>query len=584
MIQNLRFKIQRVKKTIILILTLCLSASWAYPDDINWLPEPEKNFDYYYLEGLRLKYKGDYSESFEAFQSALEIDSTSSAAQYEVAQYYLDTEDIDSALKALNKAVEYNPANADYKTALADLNRESGHFEEAISLYESLTAEYPDRPELHFYLSELYMRVNKIDKAVESLDNLENNIGLNEMVSMQKYRMYLFLGQNDKALNEIEKLADKFPAESRYIIIIGDHYLRLGDNDKALEYYDKAHSIEPDSPYYFVSMANYYEQTGNDEMVYREIENALKNPRLDIDIKLGILGKYIQNIFIAKKDKELIIPLMETLLEQHPQEKELNLMYGEFLMTINRPDDAKFQFQLVTEAEPDNLKAWSQLLAIAVKGGDTNEIIEASENAILHFPDKPEFYYYQAMGYYIKQDYKKALGIFEHAVLLVPDSEPRLKSDFYGQIGDLYHQLGNKKKTYEAYEKALQYNENNVMVLNNYAYYLALDKQDLDRAERMSAKTVQVEPNNATYIDTYAWVFFQQGNYSLAKFYIESALSKSGGRISGDILEHYGDILYMNDDKDKAVEEWKKAFEKKTEEDEDTSLLERKIKNKTYYE
>jgi tetratricopeptide (TPR) repeat protein len=91
-----------------------------------------------------------------------------------------------------------------------------------------------------------------------------------------------------------------------------------------------------------------------------------------------------------------------------------------------------------------------------------------------------------------------------------------------------------------------------------------------------------MQPNNPTYIDTYAWVFFQEGNYSLAKFYIESAIS-NGGDNSPDILEHYGDILYKIGNTDKAVEQWEKALNAK-EKGEDTDLLKKKIENKMYYE
>ena len=110
------------------------------------------------------------------------------------------------------------------------------------------------------------------------------------------------------------------------------------------------------------------------------------------------------------------------------------------------------------------------------------------------------------------------------------------------------------------YEKALSYNASNIPVLNNYSYFLAMEGQDLDKAERMSAQTVKAEPDNATYLDTYAWIFFKQGNYSLARIYLQNALDKTK-EPSAELFEHYGDILFMLGEVDEAVTYWQKALE-----------------------
>jgi tetratricopeptide (TPR) repeat protein len=106
-----------------------------------------------------------------------------------------------------------------------------------------------------------------------------------------------------------------------------------------------------------------------------------------------------------------------------------------------------------------------------------------------------------------------------------------------------------------------------------------LEKKDLKKAERMSAQTVKLEPNNATYLDTYAWIFFVQGNYTLAKIYIESALANDTTK-SAELVDHYGDILYMKGDKEKALEQWKKAKELGKE----SKVLDRKIAEGVYIE
>lgn len=575
-----------MKKTLALLFSVCICLTAVAEGSRSVLEDSDyqmrKKFDYFFLEALRLKENDKHSDAYAVLQYALKIDSTSSSVLVLLADYYLFLQQDSLAIDALQKAVKYSPENDDYKVSLADINREMGNLSEATRLYEELIARQPAKYELNLYLSDLYLRQNQVDKAIQSLDLLENNIGMSEALSLQKYRLYLSVEQKENALKEIEKLALKHPLEAKYPILMGDFYLESEEPDKALAYYEQAYKIDPQNPYYVVSMANYYEKKGDAEAATREIESALKNPLLDVDTKISILGKYIGNLMSNKKEIESANVLFKTLMEQHSQEKELNLMYGQFLVSQDKWEEARFQFQLVTEADPENRLAWRQLLNISIKENNSDEVIAVSTKALAIFPEDPEFYFHKGSAYYQKKAYPEALVIFEEGVKYIPEENKQLPSLFYGQIGDLYHQLNKKNEAYLAYDKALEYDDNNVFVLNNYAYFLCLDKMELDKAERMSSKCIKIQPNNPTYIDTYAWVFFQKGNYSLAKFYIESAISNSGER-SPDIIEHYGDILYKTGDAERAVQQWKKALEMK-EAGENTMMLKKKIENKMYYE
>ena len=575
-----------MKHTVFLLFFVCFYIT-ALADDNRMSVEDsayqtKKKFDYFFLEALRLKENNKHSEAFTTLLYALKIDSTSSATLALLANYYLFLQQDSLSVDALQKAVKYNPQNFDYKVSLANIYREKRNFEESIKLYEALVDEQPGRAELHFYLSDLYLKQNQIDKAIQSLDNLENTIGMNEALSLQKCRLYLAVEQIDNAVNELKKLAAKNPLEAKYQIMIGDFYLDNDNPDQAWDYYEKARKIDPQNPYYIVSMANFYEKKGDYEAATKEIESALKNPLLDIDTKISILGKFISDRLSTKKDLESAYVLFETLMEQHSQERELNLMYGQFLLSQNKIEEARFQLQVVVEADPENMHAWRLLMEIAVIEENPEDIIRICNSALAVYPDNAEFYYYKGSANYQIKNYPEALAVFLEGVQYIPEENKMMISGFYGQIGDLYHLINNKEKAYEFYEKALEYNSNNIQVLNNYAYFLSLDKEQLEKAERMSGKCIQMQPNNPTYIDTYAWVFFQRGNYSLAKFYIESAIS-NGGSQSAAILEHYGDILFVTGNTEKAIEQWKKALTIK-EEGIDRELLEKKINNKMYYE
>jgi tetratricopeptide (TPR) repeat protein len=575
-----------MKKTILILFSLLISLP-IFADNDTLVPknkdyQTQKKFDYFFLEALRLKQNDKHNDAFNALQYALKIDSTASAALYEISNYYIFFNADSLVVNALEKAVKYSPEIFEYKSSLANIYRELGNIPKAIRLYEELAAANPDKADLHFYLSDLYLRENQVDKSIQSLDAFENNVGINEALSLQKYKLYINVDRKENALKEIEKLAAKFPMEAKYQIIMGDFYLDENKPEQAFIFYEKAHKIDPQSPYYFVSMVNYYEKTGNKEAATQEVESILKNQALDIDTKLGILGRYIGNLIYRDKNAESANALFESLMEQHSQEMELNLMYAQFLLSQNKLAEAKFQFQVVTEANPENIIAWRNLLSIAVKEDNPDEIISFCDAALIHYPDAAEFYFYKGSAYYQKKDYQEALNIFQKGITNVSQDNGPLISTFYGQIGDLQHQMGQKEEAYQSYDKALEYNEENIYVLNNYAYFLSLDKVHLDQAERMSSKCIKLQPKNATYIDTYAWVLFQRGNFTLAKFYIESAVTNDGDN-SADILDHYGDILFKTGNSDKAVQQWEKALEL-SDKDDDKSLIQKKIKNKMYYE
>lgn len=539
----------------------------------------QRKFDYFFYEGLNLKTVGKFDAAFDAFSHCLTIDSTASPVLYELSSFYVQLNRPEKAVDMLKRAVANSTDNFTYRMALATISRNLGMYGEAADEYEKLLNAYPGKPELNYYLAEALTQEGEIGQAIDAYNALESSIGMNEALSMQKYKLYNSLEQSEAAFKEIEKLAAKYPMEARYQIILGDLHLEKNDTIKARAYYDKAHEVDPGNPYYTVSMANYYEVTGNKEAAEEQIHSALVNEKLDVDTKVGILSRYILKLQQTQKDTDSSNALFQTLLEQHPEDTELKQMYGSLLLSQGKTEEARFQFQLITEMEPENIGAWQQLLNMSLKAEDIPEVIRICTKCQELFPDAPEYFFYLGIAYYQQEKYQEALNTYYAGINIIPAENARLKSDFYGQIGDIYYQMKQMDQTYKAYDEALKYNDNNIVVLNNYAYFLSLDKKELKKAERMSAQCIKLEPDNATYLDTYAWIFFVQGNYTLAKIYIESALEKDKTK-SAELVDHYADILYMTGDKDKAVEQWKKARELGKE----SETLDRKIIEGKYIE
>lgn len=542
-------------------------------------PEQQRKFDYFYYEAANLKNAGKYDAAYDLFSYCLSLDTASSPVLYELAMFQLQRNRPEKAVEMLKSAVAHSDDNFTYRMTLAGLYRNLGMYGEASDSYEELVKRYPDKSELNYYLADALTQEGEIGAAIDAYNVLESTMGMNETLSLQKFKLYQTLKQPDKAFEEIEKLANKYPMNARYRLLMGDLHLENEETEKALACYQQAHEIDPDDPRYIVSMANYYDQTGDKEAAEQEIRDALVNEKLDVETKVGILSRYVQRLQQTQQGIENANSLFQTLLDQHPEDTELKLMYGSLLMAQQKEEEAKFQFQLVTEMEPSNEGAWQQLLNISLKGEDIPEVIRICTRCKELFPEAPEYYFYLGIGYYMQEKYQESLDTYYAGLKIIPEENGVVKSNFYGQIGDLYYQMKKMDEAYKAYDEALKYNENNAPVLNNYSYFLTLDKKDLKKAERMAAQCIKLEPDNATYLDTYAWVFFVQGNYTLAKIYIENALSKDTTN-SAELVDHYGDILYMSGEKDKALEQWKKAKEM----GKDTDVLKQKIAKGIYIE
>jgi len=547
----------------------------------NLSVDDRRKFDYYFYEAMNAKTANKYDSAIDYLKYCLAIDSTNATVYYELGSYFNSLNNKNKALDYYRKASAYDGNNFYFNMAYASLCLDFKQYSDAIEQFEKLLANNPDNSELYIYLSEAYRMDGDLQKAISTLDKLEQIIGLVEKISIQKYQLYTMLKQENRAFAEIQKYIDKYPSEIKYQILLGNLYMQAGKTKEAYMVYSKAKAIDPEDPYLISSIAEYYEQTNNKEAAEEELHLALVSPKMDIDTKLAVLAQYVGSLQQNRQDTQVANVLFDSLMIQHPQEPKLNLMYGNLLAMQTKKEEARVQYQIFAEANPTNPVGWEQLLSTTFP--DSLDLsIKICKDAISYIPDQPQFYFYLGVSEYMKEDYTSGLDALQKGVVYVDEENVALLSDFYGQIGDLYYHLEKLDSAFITYDKALKYNPGNVGVLNNYSYFLSLAKKDLDKAERMSSMTVKAEPTNPTYLDTYGWVLFEQGAFTMAKIYIENAIKYSEEKkeeISSEVLEHYGDVLYKTDEPEKALEYWIKAKEKG---DSKSKTLDRKIESKSY--
>lgn len=575
-----------IKKTYILFFSIMIlfgscsviKKTTGKNETSNRLAEADqKKFDYLFYEGLRLKNEGLYDQALETMNTCYRLDSLDAGVLSELGLLYSSVNMDDDALRCFEKAIQSNPSNWWYNLQLITSYAQFNKPGKAITVAENLQKIYPFKEEVYQILASLYKQNKQYEKAIAAFDKLENITGIDESLAIEKFNLYREIHKPKKAIAEIDKLVQKYPAESRYRVVRGDIYMQQKMPEKAFEIYREVLASDPENPYLYVSLSDYYNEMNEPEKATEAIVKALKIDQLAVEQKIDILGQYVQKLIQDTVKLDETESLFKLLVDRYPLEEQVHGYYAVFLQFRKRNAEAISELESMLNINPKNEQTWFQLIQLYLADRNYEQLMDVTARAIENLPQVPQWYFYRGITQFQLKEYEAALKTNMEALPLITEKENALKTDIYAQIGDIYFKLGKKEQAFEAYEEALKINPNNIFVMNNYAYYLSEEKTDLKKAEKMSAKTVEKEPNNSTYLDTYAWIFYQQENYSLAKFYIERAVDNLQPEHDPEVIyEHYGDILWKTGDEAKALEMWKKSVETGN----NSETLKLKIENK----
>jgi tetratricopeptide (TPR) repeat protein len=546
--------------------------------DVNRLSvAAQRQFDYYFYEGVRLRDNQKYDDALENFRLCLSIDSLNGGALSEAGLLYASIRLDSEAVLCMEKAVKSDPGNWWYNLQLISLYSGQKKWKQAIQTTLALQKLYPTKEEVYNMLASFYKETKEYDKAIAAFDKLESLSGIEQSLSFEKFRLYILLNKQKKGIAEIDKLVNKYPTESRYKVLRGDIFMEQKKPEKAFEAYQQVLKDDPQNAFVYVSLSEYYKSVNLPDSALKAIVTALKSEQLDVDTKVQVLGQYVEKLV---KDSTKFVEtesLFKLLVDRYPLEEQVHGYYAVFLQYQKRNAEAISELETMVNINPKNEQTWMQLIQFSMADKNYNETLKMTNRAIANAPKFPAFYFYKGIALFQLADYKATLQTYKTGLPYIAQEQASLKSDFYSQIADCYYKLSQKDSAFVNYELALAVNPKNIMVMNNYAYYLSLEKSELKKAERMSAKTVELEPKNSTYLDTYAWILYQEGSFTLAKFYIERAVDNlSKEEENGVVLEHYGDILWMTNEDQKALEFWKKAYDAGNKTDE----LKQKIENK----
>jgi len=521
---------------------------------------------------------GNEDKAYKLFQEALNISPENDACMYELGRLEFALNNQPAALGYVNKAIAIDPENEWYRLFKADVLIEDGALEDAVDEYQSIIKINPENINVRYELAGVLSYLGKYQDAIKQYDIIENQSGITAELSMEKQRLYLEQGKEDEALAELEKLIEAYPEEVSYQGKLAQYYLDNGDVDHAMEIYENIRELDPSNGMLHLKLSEFYARQGEDQKSYNEIKLAFETIDVTIDQKVGILLNFYSASEFNNTQLVRAYELLDVIVAIHPGEAKAHAVYGDFLFRDGEDEKARDHYRKAVELDPARNVIWSQVLQLDANLSDFESLAEESDRAILLFPTLPEFYLYNGIANIQLKNYDHAVTYLNIGKELVFDNDG-MSGQFYSSLGDAYHALEEHEQSDKSYTKALDYDPNNVFVLNNFSYYLSLREEKLDQAAEMAKKANELQPNQVSFEDTYAWVLFKQGNFEDARAWLEKALAH-GGDTSGEIHEHLGDILFNLGDTAGAVEHWQIAKERGGASD----LIDKKIADKTLYE
>ena len=539
--------------------------------------DQKQQFQYLFIEGIKQRTIGNVDEGIKIFSRCLEMDPYSSAALYEIANIHLVRNDFQSAMMMLEKAVSLDPKNQYYQILLAKIYQQNKLYEKAAATFGVLAALSPDNTDYPIYRAEMFNMAGKQEEAFACYDELEKKDGIIESIALGRQSIYLKQGKKKEAYREIENLIAKYQGESKYYGLLADMYLADSVMDKSLENYNKVLQLKPADGFIHFSLSNYYQVAGDSAKSYDQLKAGFENSSLELETKIQMYMLHSQS-----EDRHLTerqqLELINILIDKHIDDERPRALLAEYYIGKKLYNEAREQLRLVVEINKGNYAYWERLLSIDNDLLDWKSLGKDSKVAIKYFPEQPVLYILDAVALIQQGNYADVFTVLDSAESNATNN-PQILSQVYTYRAEAYYKQKEYDKAYSWFDKVVEMDPQNYLAMNNYAYYLSLRSIKLDVAEKLSNSVVKNNPNNATYLDTYAWVLFKKKDYPLAKFYMESALSNSK-EDNPVLIEHYGDILFFLNEKDKAVQQWERSLKMGNK----SKVLPTKIKKITYIE
>jgi tetratricopeptide (TPR) repeat protein len=547
----------------------------------------QRESEFYFTEGEKYFILEDYAKALLYYQKSLEVDANNATVHYKIAEVLSRSNRQDDMLKAaisIENALKLEEHNKYFYLLAVNIYNTLARFEKAAEAYETMMREVDGTEEYLYDLAVVYQYNKRPEEAIKAYNRAESLFGINEISSVQKLRLYLEAGKPEQAIEEGNKLLQAFPGEERYVMGFAEVMSKNGQLPVAIQYLEKFVSENKEAGNAKMLLAGFYRDTQQEAKARALLTELFDDPSVEMGSKVIVLGAYNTELHQNRirnqpdKDKEsYVLTLYEKLVKMYPNESDVYVIGGDLYLSTGKNAEASSAYQLAIKTGDVNYEVWQNLIYLETQLSQFDNVIRHSDEALELFPNQGMLYYFNGYAHLRKRNFMEASAALEQAKKII-SADTNLLGEINGMLGDTYNSLAQYEKSDMAYEAALSIDPGNDVVLNNYSYYLALRKADLEKAEKMSTQLIRHNPDNPVYLDTHAWVLYTREKYREARKFMERAINSGGANATH--FEHYGDILFKLGDVNGAVTQWERAKEA----DADNELLNKKIANRKIYE
>lgn len=533
--------------------------------------ETQIKFEATIIEAEKQLIHEDFNKAIELFKVALDIDKGNGAANFKLAETLTKTGKLPEALPYATAALASDRTNKYYFLLAAEIHKATGDFASAAELYDEMINNISGTESYLFDLAVIYQYRGDLDLALETYHKAEEIFGLNEMVLREKQKIYIRNKDHESLIADWDQLIAENPDNSRYTIELAEYLINQGLLSEAK---DRLGKIEEENIHIDLLKTQIALKEGKTEEAMRITLDAFSSNSIDYKTKIKLLNGYLE-FAITPEQFQSVVSMAKVLGDTNDDKFEAQAYAGDVLYRMEEKEDALKYYLKALEIEPSSYTVWQNVLNIEAELNRYDKLITHSEEALEYFPNQALLYYFSGTGHLLKKNFSKSVTMLEQGVKYSTD--PGLLTVFYGQLGDAYNSLKEQEKSYESYDLALKNNPSNDHVLNNYSYFLSLDKSNLEKAIDMSARLITMHPDNPTYLDTHGWVLYTSGKYKEAESFLKKAASLDN---DGTIIEHYGDVLFKLGKVTEAVAQWEKASKLS----DASEIILKKIADRTLYE
>jgi len=511
------------------------------------------SFNYFYVEALKQKLMGNAGDALKYLEQCVKVNPESDAAYYQMSQIVIANGDVKKGKQFMLKALSFEEKNIWYLSILGGLYYQEKNIDSAIIYYEKAVKYFPEKENLLLTLGNLYSENKRYDKAASIFDSFDSKYGVNEMSTISAVRNLISEGKYDEAQQKVNNLLKEFPDEVLYNGLLADIYRGKGDNKNASEVYDKMLKRNPDNGQIQLTFCDFLINEKDYEDLFIILNNVILNSKIEVENKISLMARIIELPDLNQYNDKIMIILM-VFEATYNKNVIVPLLRPDFLIRQNKAGEAVDRLKEIIAGNNDNYYAWEKLLVIYLQIKDFNNLFKTGEECATRFNRSFPAKLLYANGALELGKFSIALDELKKAEILATNNKESI-IQVLTMRADVYYRMKDYLKAFETFETAIKADDQDLTVINNYAYYLAEQNKNLKEAEQMAKRVIEKEKDNTTFLDTYGWVLYKRGKLQEAAKVMESIINK-GDKNDAVWYEHYGYILKKQNKCIEAIKNW----------------------------